>query len=108
MAGAPALATVQSSAAVASLREARAPDTNRDSGQPEGTTIMRLTTRKLCVLAIGTFAAMAMARYGADRVPSPPYAAGILQCRSVDPNGLPAGCVPIDPSHFGFAALRGM
>ncbi|QOH38584.1 hypothetical protein C7S14_3222 [Burkholderia cepacia] len=51
---------------------------------------------------------MAMARYGADQVPSPPYAAGILQCRSVDANGLPAGCVPIDPSHFGFAALRGM
>ncbi len=84
------------------------PDTNRTSGQPEGTTIMRLTTRKLCVLAMGTFAAMAMARYGADEVPSPPYAAGILQCRSVDPNGLPTGCVPIDPSHFGFAALRGM
>ncbi len=84
------------------------PDTNRTSGQPEGTTIMRLTTRKLCVLAMGTFAAMAMARYGADQVPSPPYAAGILQCRLVDANGLPAGCVPIDPSHFGFAALRGM
>ena len=67
---------------------------------------MRLTTRKLCVLAIGTFAAMAMARYGADQVPSPPYAAGILQCRSVDANGLPTGCVPIDPSHFGFAAMR--
>ena len=64
------------------------------------------TTRKLCVLAIGTFAAMAMARYGADQVPSPPHAAGILQCRSVDANGLPTGCVPIDPSHFGFAAMR--
>ena len=49
---------------------------------------------------------MAMARYGADQVPSPPYAAGILQCRSVDANGLPTGCVPIDPSHFGFAAMR--
>lgn len=69
---------------------------------------MRLTTRTLCVLAMGTFAAMALARYGADQVPSPPYAAGILQCRSVDVNGLPTGCVPIDPSHFGFAAMRGM
>jgi len=108
MAAGPALATVQSSGAVACLPEASAPDTNRDSGQPEGTTIMRLTTRKLCVLAMGTFAAMAMARYGAEQVPSPPYAAGILQCRSVDQNGLPTGCVPIDPSHFGFAALRGM
>ncbi len=108
MAGGPALATVQSSGAAACLPEAGAPDTNRDSGQPEGTTIMRLTTRKLCVLAMGTFAAMAMARYGAEQVPSPPYAAGILQCRTVDPNGLPTGCVPIDPSHFGFAALRGM
>jgi len=92
----------------ARLPEASSPDTNRAGGQPEGTTIMRLTTRKLCVLALGTFAAMAMARYGAEQVPSPPYAAGILQCRSVDTNGLPAGCVPIDPSHFGFAALRGM
>jgi hypothetical protein len=108
MAAGPALATVQSSGAVACSPEAPAPDTNRDSGQPEGTMIMRLTTRKLCVLAMGTFAAMAMARYGAEQVPSPPYAAGILQCRSVDQNGLPIGCVPIDPSHFGFAALRGM
>jgi hypothetical protein len=84
------------------------PDTNRTSGQPEETTIMRLTTRKLCVLAIGTVAAMAMARYGADQVPSPPNAAGILQCRSLDANGLPEGCVPIDTSHFGFPAMLGM
>ncbi|VWB06738.1 hypothetical protein BTE28158_00124 [Burkholderia territorii] len=105
MAGGPALATVQSSGGAA---RGQSPGTNRDDGQPEGTTIMRLSTRKLCVLAIGTLAAMAMARYGAEQVPSPPYAAGILQCRSVDSNGLPTGCVPIDPSHFGFAALRGM
>ncbi|MCR4468632.1 hypothetical protein [Burkholderia sp. SCN-KJ] len=69
---------------------------------------MRLTTRKLCVLAMGAFAAMVIARYGAEQVPAPPYAAGILQCRSLDANGLPTGCVPIDPSRFGFAALRGM
>ncbi|EGD05646.1 hypothetical protein B1M_05371 [Burkholderia sp. TJI49] len=84
------------------------PDPHRTRGQSEGTTIMRLTNRKLGVFAAATLAAMALARYGADQVPSPPYAAGILQCRSVDQNGLPSGCVPIDPSHFGFAALRGM
>ncbi|MBN3790503.1 hypothetical protein [Burkholderia sp. Ac-20353] len=69
---------------------------------------MRLTNRKLGALAAGTLAAIAIARYAADALPSPPYAAGTLQCRSVDANGLPTGCVPIDPVHFGFAALRGM
>ncbi|KVN41246.1 hypothetical protein WJ63_22540 [Burkholderia pyrrocinia] len=68
---------------------------------------MRLTNRKLGVLAAGTLAAFAIARYAADPV-APPYAPGILQCRSVDANGLPTGCVPIDPTRFGFAALRGM
>ncbi|WGS46238.1 hypothetical protein LFL97_34985 [Burkholderia sp. JSH-S8] len=69
---------------------------------------MRLTNRKLGVLAAGTLAAFAIARYAADPVAPPPYAPGILQCRSVDANGLPTGCVPIDPTRFGFAALRGM
>ncbi|TCW75369.1 hypothetical protein C5O80_38325 [Burkholderia sp. SRS-46] len=69
---------------------------------------MRLTNRKLGVLAAGTLAAFAMARYAADPVAPPAYASGTLQCRSVDANGLPSGCVPIDPAHFGFAALRGM
>ncbi|MGU7768774.1 hypothetical protein ACV229_01145 [Burkholderia sp. MR1-5-21] len=69
---------------------------------------MRLTNRKLGALAAGTLAAIAMARYATDEVAPPPYAPGTLQCRSVDANGLPTGCVPIDPARFGFAALRGM
>jgi hypothetical protein len=75
---------------------------------PEGATIMGLATRKISVLAAGTLALVAMARYGLEWMPSPPYSPGMLQCRSVDVNGLPAGCVSIDLSRFGFAALRGM
>lgn len=69
---------------------------------------MRLTTRKISVLVAGTLAVMAMARFGLEWMPSPPYVPGVLQCRSVDVNGLPTGCVSIDVTHFGFAALRGM
>lgn len=69
---------------------------------------MRLTNRKLGVLAAVALAAISMVRYAADRADPPPYAPGTVQCRAVDANGLPTGCVPIDPAHFGFAALRGM
>ncbi|WP_179405061.1 hypothetical protein [Burkholderia guangdongensis] len=69
---------------------------------------MRLTNRKLSMLVAGTLAAIAVARYAsADAIPTF-YAQGTVQCRSIDANGQPSGCVPIDPVHFGFAALRSM
>jgi hypothetical protein len=68
---------------------------------------MKLTNRKLGLLAAGVLMAIAAAHYAnADAIPTF-YADGPMQCRSIDVNGQPSGCVSIDLAHFGLSALHG-
>ena len=69
---------------------------------------MKLTNRKLGLLAAGALVAIAAAQSRiADAIPTF-YAASPMPYCSVDVNGQPPSCVSIDPAHFGFSALRGM
>jgi hypothetical protein len=69
---------------------------------------MKLTNRKVGALGAAVLVAIAVAHYAnADAIPTF-YAAGPKQCRSIDVNGQPSGCVSIDLAHFGLSALHGM
>ena len=75
-------------------------------------TIMRLMNRKLGVLAAGTLVAAATAtattHYAIEQLIPTYYASGTAMCSTIGTDGQPYRCVSIDPSRFGFAALRGM